>query len=67
MWIKPGSRVFVTLTDGTTLQGRARFRWAWWLGLKLAEVTVFERTAPTEAEGTFVIPQRSIVYAQVVV
>lgn len=67
MWIKPRARVAVTLTDGTTLEGAARFAWAFWRTVKLTEVTASGRMGDVDAAGVFYIPRHSILMIQAVV
>jgi len=59
MWIRPGRRVTVSLSDGSALSGRTRPSWPW--NLRLSDVSV----AAGEVPGTVVVPVRQVMTMQV--
>lgn len=59
MWIRPGRRVTVSLSDGSALSGRTRPSWPW--NLRLSDVSV----AAGEVPGTVVVPCRNVLTVQV--
>ncbi len=60
MWIRPGRRVTVSLSDGSALSGRTRPSWPW--NLRLSDVSV----AAGEVPGTVVVPCRNVLTVQVI-
>jgi hypothetical protein len=64
MYLTPGTDVMVTLRDGTTLAGKAKFVWRWWL-VRLEAVVVHTEHGPVQGAGDFVIPRHSIHYLQI--
>jgi len=66
MWLTPGKRISLTLTDGTTFEGTARFTWAFWRTVRLVDVAVPGSLGVAEVEGEIRIPRHSLVYVQVV-
>lgn len=64
MHVKRGSKVRVTLVDGTTIGGTVRRSFAWWT-LRLEDVTAYDRTGEVPAAGFFLVPKRGILFIQV--
>lgn len=64
MWFWPGTKVLVTLTDGSTLLGTARFVF-WPSKLRLADVgQVHAADAIAGLSGQVTIPRGAVLYAQ---
>jgi hypothetical protein len=64
MYSKPGTDIMVTLRDGTTLAGKARFTFRWWW-MRLDEVVVHTEHGPVAGVGEFWIPRHSVHYVQI--
>lgn len=66
MRLEVGARVRLTLTDGTTLEGRVNRRpsllsQSWHLG----RVSAVTQHGASEAVGRFIVPNRSVLLVQV--
>jgi hypothetical protein len=64
MYSKPGTNIMVTLRDGTTLAGKARFTFRWWW-MRLDDVVVHTEHGPVAGVGEFWIPRSSVHYVQI--
>lgn len=63
--MRHGSKIRISLTDGSTLEGTLRFSWGWW-SYKITAVTVHVPQGSIGAEGAFFVPRRSVLHVQVV-
>lgn len=66
MWLRMGTKISVSLTDGSVFTGTVRFTWAPWRGLRLADVVARTQQGDVEAAGELRVPRRSVLYVQVV-
>jgi small nuclear ribonucleoprotein (snRNP)-like protein len=62
--LKNGSSVRIVLVDGTTVVGTVRFSWRWRV-IKLTDVVSQTRDGEIVADGYLLIPERSVLFAQV--
>ena len=66
MRIKRGATARITLTDGTTIEGKTRYSW-WSAGFKITEALFFDARhgEPTPAAGIVWVPRHAVQLVQV--
>ena len=66
MRIKRGSTARITLTDGTTIEGKTRYSW-WTAGFNITDAIFYDarRGEPTPAAGRIWVPRHAVVLVQV--
>lgn len=64
MWVYTGSRVVVTLADGSAVRGKLGWCWAWGMA-RLCAAESIDGDEPVAIPGALLIPRGQILIAQV--